>query len=70
MADDADLTQERIEHEMEAMLRQRRRAAPPACGACLWCEAPLPDGRRWCCADCRDDWQHFEERGHARPPRR
>ncbi len=26
-------------------------------GKCLYCEAPLPDGRRWCDADCRDDWQ-------------
>lgn len=30
-----------------------------ATGYCLWCgpEVPLPDGKRWCDGDCRDDWQ-------------
>ncbi|TSE20593.1 hypothetical protein Talka_00945 [Tepidimonas alkaliphilus] len=69
MADDADLTQARIEREMDGLLR-RRPSAPPPCGACLWCEAPLPAQRRWCDADCRDAWQRFEERAHARQARR
>lgn len=66
MADDADLTQARLERELDGLLRRRRPTAPPACGACLWCEAPLPAGRRWCDADCRDAW----ERENARQTRR
>jgi len=27
-------------------------------GFCLYCEEPMSDpGRRWCDAQCRDDWQ-------------
>lgn len=28
-----------------------------ATGWCLFCDEPLPEGRRWCDADCRDDWE-------------
>ena len=62
MADEADLTQARLERE-EA-LRRRTPPAPilPYCGQCYWCGEALPPTRRWCDADCRDDW----ERDHAR----
>lgn len=62
MADEADLTQAHMERE-EA-LRRRTPPAPilPYCGQCYWCGEPLPSPRRWCDADCRDDW----ERDHAR----
>lgn len=30
-----------------------------ATGYCLFCEEPLEDGRRWCDAECRDDWQRL-----------
>lgn len=70
MADEVDVTAQRLEREMEALLRRRAKAGPRSTGACLWCEAPLPDGQRWCDADCRDAWQRFEERAHARPHRR
>ncbi len=70
MADEVDVTAQRLEREMDALLRYRVKAGPCPTGACLWCEAPLPAQRRWCDADCRDAWQHFEERGHARAARR
>lgn len=46
----------------EEMLRdiaqqQRKPDGPSATGACLWCEAQVPHGRRWCDAECRDDWE-------------
>lgn len=28
-----------------------------ATGQCLFCDAPLPTGVRWCGKECRDDWQ-------------
>ena len=62
MADPADLAQAQLERE-EAL---RRRACPapilPYSGQCYWCGDPLPVPRRWCDAECRDDW----ERDHAR----
>lgn len=32
----------------------RKPEGPVATGFCLHCEEPLPAGRRWCNADCRD----------------
>lgn len=59
MADDVDVTAQRLEREMDALLRRRAKAGPRSTGACLWCDA-----------DCRDAWQRVEERGHARQNRR
>ena len=28
-----------------------------ATGFCLFCDEPLAPERRWCDAQCRDDWQ-------------
>ena len=28
-----------------------------ATGRCLWCGEPVADGRRWCDAECRDEWE-------------
>jgi hypothetical protein len=28
-----------------------------ATGFCLFCDDPVDPGRRWCDAQCRDDWQ-------------
>lgn len=30
-----------------------------ATGVCLECAEPVPDDVRWCCKDCRDDWQRW-----------
>lgn len=59
MADDADLAQARLEREES--LRRRwavpPRAAGPYTGYCYNCGARVPSPRRWCDADCRDDWE-------------
>jgi len=49
------------ERDRELAVRQRKPEGPTPIGRCLHCELPLPDGMRWCDADCRDDWQR--ERG-------
>lgn len=56
--DDADLTQERQEREHDALMRASRKpAGPQPTGRCLWCDEPVAEGVRWCCVDCRDEWQ-------------
>jgi hypothetical protein len=57
VADVADLAQVPIEVFERLALAARKPAAPPATGFCLNCAEPLPGGRRWCDADCRDDWE-------------
>lgn len=46
--------------DREASLRRQIANRGPvvhATGACLDCDAPLDDVRRWCDADCRDAWE-------------
>lgn len=58
MADDVDRTQARAEIEATYLAAASRKpAGPPPNGRCLYCNEPLADGRRWCDADCRDEWQ-------------
>lgn len=28
-------------------------------GQCIWCGEPVNDGRRWCSADCRNDYERI-----------
>lgn len=57
MADDADRAQVQQERMESALLAVRAPIGPMPTGHCLWCRAPLPDLRRWCGAECRDQWQ-------------
>ena len=55
--DEADLTQERAEREAELLRRASvKPAGPEPTGACLWCDEPVEHPRRWCDAECRDQW--------------
>lgn len=43
-----------------ALLKQRSRAIkelPTGVGICLNCSEDVPGDRRWCCPECRDEWQ-------------
>jgi RNA polymerase-binding transcription factor DksA len=57
LADLAQIQQERLESYTR---KARKPAAPQATGYCLHCGEPLPDGRRWCCVECRDDWERMD----------
>lgn len=59
MADQIDIAQEREQTDTERAIAAARRATPGPLsqGVCLHCDDPLTDGRRWCDAACRDDWQ-------------
>lgn len=57
MADDVDLMLEREAIYHEQLIKVRKPEGPQARGECLHCETPLPPPRRWCDAECRDDWE-------------
>ncbi|TSE30212.1 hypothetical protein [Tepidimonas charontis] len=66
MADDADLTDARLEREMAAMIERVRvkpREAGPYTGYCYWCGENVHAPKRWCDADCRDEWERQQRRG-------
>lgn len=46
-----------------AALTLRRPEGPKPTGRCYNCDAPVPDKHRWCDAECREDWEHFREKG-------
>lgn len=56
MADDADLATDLIELALKNKLKEIGSKSIPAndTGECLYCGEPVPDTRRWCCAECRD----------------
>ena len=56
--DDASM---REEHFLKVALSTRKPNGPAATGRCLYCNAELPDTRRWCDEWCRDDWNLEQE---------
>jgi hypothetical protein len=57
MADEIDRSVAQQEVTLAAQLTARRPCGPVATGSCHFCEAELPEGMRWCNANCRDDWE-------------
>lgn len=54
----ADRAQDITELERESIVARRMPEGPLGSGACLNCGVPLEEsGRRWCDAECRDDWE-------------
>lgn len=62
--DDADRAQIEIERWQEMIRRPRLPRAPEPTGECLWCGEAVQPGRRWCDADCRDEWERDHARAH------
>jgi hypothetical protein len=58
MSDLADIAQTAM--EMLATAIPRQPDGPAETGRCLWCDEPLPPGKRWCDTDCRDDFEHAQ----------
>ena len=57
MTDLIDRAEQEIEMELADALRQRKPSGPQSCGVCLYCDAVLRDGLRWCGPECRDGWE-------------
>lgn len=58
MADEADHANEYAERMLASQIAEARTAPPalPSCGACLWCGDPVNEAKRFCSAECREDW--------------
>lgn len=56
MSDGTDAPAEHAEFFRQRALLARKPAGPVATGKCLYCDAVLPPGLRWCDSACRDDW--------------
>lgn len=55
--DQIDLANEVADLHRQIAIQKRKPEGPTATGLCLACEESVPDGRRWCDASCRDEWE-------------
>lgn len=60
--DSMDQAAELEELDRSLALSRRAPAGPAAKGECYFCEEKLTDDRRWCDAECRDEWQKMTRR--------
>lgn len=63
MSDEVDVSNDRWEWYVSMKIRENAASKTVAdyTGACLYCEASVPEGHRWCDADCRDAWQKLNK---------
>lgn len=59
--DDADLSQARLEAEMERLMSGRRWNMLKAIGECHNCREPLAGDKRFCDRYCVEDWEQRQE---------
>lgn len=65
MADDADRADAEIERATRVAIRNAQVTYTPATGECFNCEVKFSAGdpvRRFCDAECRDDWETEQRR--------
>lgn len=62
MTDELDRAEEEIEMELAESLRKRKPRGPTPTGVCLYCDEPLPTGKRWCDRECEAGWEYEQER--------
>ncbi len=60
MSDCVDDANDMCDLMLSATLANRDLSRLPATGSCLNCCESLPDGGRFCDADCRDDYEKRE----------
>jgi hypothetical protein len=61
MTDEIDHANDQVQRYSDAKIKEiRSKAVIPEnhTGKCLWCREPVPDKRRWCDADCRDEMEN------------
>ena len=60
MADEADIASKSIEIALEAKLKSvDTKIKDNDTGKCVWCGDTVPDKRRWCSAECRDEQERY-----------
>jgi len=57
MADDIDKANDQAQMILDAQIKLNKKDINPYVNesrVCWECDAPVPDGRRWCSIECRD----------------
>lgn len=63
MTDIIDYASDREQLDRDRAIDAARSTHPvaKATGRCLWCNTELTYGKRWCDAECREDWELNQE---------
>lgn len=60
MADEIDIANEQVQKALDATMRTLdTKVKENDTGLCVWCGEPVPDKRRWCSAECRDEQERY-----------
>ena len=65
MSDIIDNANDLVKLNEELALKAIRNNLKPEAeytGECLWCSEAVPEPKRWCDADCRNDWEKDKRR--------
>lgn len=60
ISDQATIREEQ-ERDINIGLARKQSRQLPYIGVCYYCDARLPEGHRFCDADCRDGYEHEQE---------
>jgi len=72
MADAIDKAcdREQLDRDLAIARARNSQSAAKATGRCLSCNAALEQGKRWCDAECREDWELDQQAFHRKNGRR
>ncbi len=67
MADDIDLANEMLDAQISRAVATAGKLEIPTnpSGKCLNCYEPAKEGRRWCDADCREEYEQRKNKKHV-----
>lgn len=55
--DIADIADKDVERALQDALNNKRPSGPEYTGKCLFCDEQVEAPKRWCDAECRDQWE-------------
>ena len=58
MGDDADVANDLMQHMIDMGIKKPSNQT----GACIWCEEPIKDDRRWCSIQCRNEFESYQKK--------
>jgi RNA polymerase-binding transcription factor DksA len=62
MVDEVDVSSKNVEKEIETALKNIDTTIPKnKTGKCWTCGVAVPDDRRWCSVECRDEYERNEK---------
>ena len=60
MADEIDQANDQVQKALDATMKTiQTKIEDNNTGKCIWCGDTVPDKRRWCSVECRDEQERY-----------